>query len=41
MTFDHEAKVRDGDEVFDAVIYAIARDTWRTRRPEPRTVDDG
>jgi RimJ/RimL family protein N-acetyltransferase len=41
MTYDHEGKVRDGDEVFDAVIYAITRDAWRTRRPETRTVDDG
>jgi RimJ/RimL family protein N-acetyltransferase len=31
MTFDHEAQVRDGDEVFDAVIYAIARDRWLAR----------
>jgi RimJ/RimL family protein N-acetyltransferase len=31
MTFDHEAQVRDGDEVFDAVIYATTRERWRTR----------
>jgi RimJ/RimL family protein N-acetyltransferase len=32
MTFDHEAQVRDGEEVFDAVIYAITRDRWLARR---------
>lgn len=32
MTFDHAAQVRDGDEVFDAVIYAITKEAWRDRR---------
>jgi RimJ/RimL family protein N-acetyltransferase len=31
MTFDHAAQVRDGGEVFDAVIYAMTRERWRTR----------
>jgi RimJ/RimL family protein N-acetyltransferase len=32
MSFDHEGQVRDGDEVFDAVIYAITRERWIARR---------
>jgi RimJ/RimL family protein N-acetyltransferase len=31
MSFDHAAPVRDGDEVFDAVIYAITRERWLAR----------
>jgi RimJ/RimL family protein N-acetyltransferase len=31
MAFDHEALVRDGDEVFDAVIYSITRHDWLAR----------
>jgi len=28
MTFDHEAKVEDEGEVFDAVIYSITAESW-------------
>jgi hypothetical protein len=31
MTFDHAAKVRDGDDVFDAVIYSTTRERWNAR----------
>ena len=29
MTFDHEARLRDGDDEFDATIYAITRAAWQ------------
>jgi RimJ/RimL family protein N-acetyltransferase len=29
MTFDHEARLRDGDDEFDAAIYAITIERWR------------
>jgi RimJ/RimL family protein N-acetyltransferase len=28
MTYDHEARLRDGDDEFDATIYAMARSAW-------------
>ena len=28
MVFDHEARLRDGDDEFDAAIYAITRPAW-------------
>lgn len=28
MSFDHEARLRDGDEEFDAAIYAITAEQW-------------
>lgn len=31
MQFDHEARLREGDDEFDATIYAIAREQWRRR----------
>jgi RimJ/RimL family protein N-acetyltransferase len=36
MTFDHEAKVEDEGEVFDAVIYSIKAERWRESRSSPR-----
>lgn len=35
MTYDHEARLRDGDEEFDATIYAISRADWSWRRAAP------
>ncbi len=32
MVLDHEGRVQDDGEVFDAVIYAISADRWRARR---------
>ena len=32
MRFDHAGKVRDGDEIFDAVIYATTNEQWHVRR---------
>ncbi len=32
MNFDHEARVEDEGEVFDAVIYSITAEDWRERR---------
>lgn len=29
MVFDHEARLRDGDDAFDASIYAITRSKWQ------------
>ena len=29
MTFDHEARLRDGEDEFDASIYAISREAWQ------------
>lgn len=29
MVFDHEASLRDGDDTFDATIYAITVESWR------------
>lgn len=29
MTFDHEARLRDGEDEFDAAIYAITVERWR------------
>ena len=31
MMFDHEAKVEDEGEVFDAVIYSTTAERWRER----------
>ncbi len=31
MVFDHEGKVEDEGEVFDAVVYAITAEQWRAR----------
>jgi RimJ/RimL family protein N-acetyltransferase len=40
MRFDHEAEVEDDGEVFQAVVYTITADEWRSRNssvgPEPR-----
>jgi RimJ/RimL family protein N-acetyltransferase len=33
MEFDHEAEVEDNGQRFQAVVYAITADQWRTRRP--------
>ena len=30
MSFDHEARLRDGDDEFDAAIYAITRTAWQS-----------
>ena len=35
MTFDHEARVEDDGEVFEAVIYSISAQRWRAGR-EPQ-----
>ena len=35
MGFDHEARLRDGDEEFDAAIYAITAQQWRAGRSQP------
>ena len=32
MSFDHEARLRDGDEEFDAAIYTLAAERWRALR---------
>jgi RimJ/RimL family protein N-acetyltransferase len=32
MTFDHETRIEDEGEVFDAVIYSITAGNWRERR---------
>jgi len=32
MTFDHETRLRDGDDEFDATIYAITRSVWQSQR---------
>ena len=32
MVYDHEARLRDGDDEFDATIYAISRADWSLRR---------
>jgi RimJ/RimL family protein N-acetyltransferase len=32
LTFDHEARVVDDGEVFDAVVYSITAETWLARR---------
>jgi hypothetical protein len=29
MVFDHEARLRDGEDEFDATIYAITRAAWQ------------
>ncbi len=34
MSFDHEARLRDGDEEFDASIYVMSAAGWRARRGE-------
>lgn len=31
MAFDHEARLRDGDDEFDATIYIITAQSWRRR----------
>ena len=33
MALDHEARLRDGDDEFDAAIYAITAERWRARQP--------
>jgi hypothetical protein len=30
MTFDHEAELEDGGDRFQAVVYSITADRWRT-----------
>ncbi|HET9557098.1 MAG TPA: GNAT family N-acetyltransferase [Actinomycetota bacterium] len=35
MVFDHQAEVEDNGVVFDAVVYAITAEQWRTAR-QPR-----
>ncbi len=35
MTFEREARIEDGGEVFDAVIYSITAGRWRARRGAP------
>jgi RimJ/RimL family protein N-acetyltransferase len=35
MVYDHEARLRDGDEEFDATIYAISRSAWSLRQAAP------
>ena len=35
MVHDHEARLRDGDEEFDATIFAMTRTAWAQRRAEP------
>lgn len=35
MAYDHEARLRDGDDEFDATIYAITRSDWSSRRAAP------
>ena len=37
MTLDHEAKVEDEGEVFDAVIYSITAERWRPNAPTGRS----
>lgn len=32
MTFEREARIEDGGEVFDAVIYSITAERWKARR---------
>ena len=32
MSFDHEARLRDGDDEFDAAIYAMTVQQWRALR---------
>jgi RimJ/RimL family protein N-acetyltransferase len=36
MTFEREARIEDGGEVFDAVIYSITAGRWRARRSASR-----
>ncbi|GAA0955624.1 GNAT family N-acetyltransferase [Kribbella koreensis] len=33
MRFDHEARLEEDGETFDAVIYSITRQAWRAARP--------
>jgi len=35
LAFDHEAKVEEGGEIFDAVIYAITREQWLAAHNSP------
>jgi RimJ/RimL family protein N-acetyltransferase len=32
MNFDHEARLRDGDDEFDAAIYAMTAEHWGALR---------
>jgi RimJ/RimL family protein N-acetyltransferase len=32
MAFDHEAEIEDMGQVFQAVVYAITREQWRSAR---------
>jgi RimJ/RimL family protein N-acetyltransferase len=32
MRYDHEARLRDGDDEFDATIYAITEADWHRAR---------
>ena len=40
LTFDHEARVVDDGEEFDAVVHAITADEWRARRARGRGACD-
>ena len=35
MSFDHEARLRDGDEEFDAAIYVLTVEQWQVLRGQP------